>query len=123
MNRKLNMLPSGTVTFVFSDIEGSTGLLKQLGDGYGQLISEHRRLVREAFGRHDGSEIDTQGDAFFFAFARSRDAVAAAVDAQRAHAKHEWPAGAVARVRMGSTPASRRSAKRASAAAKRWHAG
>ena len=101
MNRRVSTLPSGTVTFVFSDIEGSTELLKQLGDGYGELISQHRRLVREAFGRHDGSEIDTQGDAFFFAFARARDAVAAAVDAQRAHAEHEWPAGAVVRVRMG----------------------
>jgi class 3 adenylate cyclase len=101
MNRRVSTLPSGTVTFVFSDIEGSTELLKQLGDGYAQLISEHRRLVREAFARHDGSEIDTQGDAFFFAFARARDAVAAAVDAQRAHAEHEWPAGAVVRVRMG----------------------
>ncbi len=94
-------LPSGTVTFVFSDIEGSTGLLKQLGDGYGGVLADHRRLVREAFGRHGGTEIDTQGDAFFFAFARARDAVAAAVDAQRAHADHTWSEGADVRVRMG----------------------
>ncbi len=94
-------LPSGTVTFVFSDIEGSTALLKQLGEGYGEVLAEHRRLVRDAFGRHDGSEIDTQGDAFFFAFARARDAVAAAVEAQRAHAGHAWPDGADVRVRMG----------------------
>ena len=94
-------LPSGTVTFVFSDIEGSTGLLKQLGDGYGGVLADHRRLVREAFSRHDGAEIDTQGDAFFFAFARARDAVAAAVEAQRAHAEHAWPEDAAVRVRMG----------------------
>jgi class 3 adenylate cyclase len=94
-------LPSGTVTFVFSDIEGSTGLLKRLGDRYSELIGAHRRIVREAFGRHDGVEIDTQGDAFFYAFARARDAVAAAVEAQRAHADHDWPEGEFVRVRMG----------------------
>jgi class 3 adenylate cyclase len=94
-------LPSGTVTFVFTDIEGSTALLKQLGDDYEWLLSEHRRLMRERFGERGGVEIDTQGDAFFFAFARARDAVAAAVDAQRVHAAHEWPDGCEVRVRMG----------------------
>jgi class 3 adenylate cyclase len=89
------------VTFVFSDIEGSTGLLKRLGERYGELIAEHRRLVRETFGAREGVEIDTQGDSFFFAFARARDAVLAAVDAQRAHAANEWPDGAKVRVRMG----------------------
>ena len=97
----MTALPSGTVTFVFSDIEGSTALLKRLGDEYGELIAEHRRLVREAFGAHDGVEIDTQGDSFFYAFARARDAVAAAVQAQRAHAEHGWPGGEEVRVRMG----------------------
>lgn len=94
-------LPSGTVTFVFSDIEGSTGLLKRLGERYAELIADHRRIVRDTFERHDGVEIDTQGDSFFFAFARARDAVAAAVEVQRAHAEHEWPDGEVVRVRMG----------------------
>jgi len=94
-------LPSGTVTFVFSDIEGSTGLLKRLGDGYGDLIADHRRLVREAHGADNGVEIDAQGDAFFFVFARARDAVSAAVVVQRAHAEHDWPAGEDVRVRMG----------------------
>jgi class 3 adenylate cyclase len=94
-------LPSGTVTFVFSDIEGSTGLLKRLGERYSELIADHRTLVRDTFGRHDGIEIDSQGDSFFFAFARARDAVAAAVEAQRAHAEHEWPDGEAVRVRMG----------------------
>ena len=97
----MTTLPSGTVTFVFSDVEGSTGLLKRLGERYGGLIAEHRRIVRETFGAHGGVEIDTQGDAFFFAFARAREAVAAAVAAQRAHAEHEWPGGETVRVRMG----------------------
>ncbi len=94
-------LPAGTVTFVFSDVEGSTELLKQLGDGYGELLSEHRRIIRETFGGHGGVEIDSQGDAFFFAFARARDAATAAVEAQRAHEEHDWPDRARVRVRMG----------------------
>jgi class 3 adenylate cyclase len=94
-------LPSGTVTFVFSDIEGSTSLLKALGDGYGDVLSGHRKLMRDSFTSRGGVEIDTQGDAFFFAFPRARDAVSAAVEAQRAHATHEWPEGTTVRVRMG----------------------
>ena len=94
-------LPAGTVTFVFSDIEGSTALMKRFGPGYAELIADHRRIVRETFGRHQGIEIDTQGDSFFFAFARAREAVAAAVAAQRAHAAYEWPGGENVRVRMG----------------------
>ena len=94
-------LPSGTVTFVFSDVEGSTALLKRLGDRYGEMIGEHRRIVRETYTAHAGVEIDAQGDAFFFAFARARDAVAAAVAAQRAHAEQSWPGGENVRVRMG----------------------
>ena len=94
-------LPSGTVTFVFSDIEGSTALVKRLGDRYGDVLADHRRLMREALGERGGVEIDTQGDAFFFAFARARDAVAASVEAQRAHAAHAWPEGVGVRMRMG----------------------
>jgi class 3 adenylate cyclase len=95
-------LPSGTVTFVFSDLEGSTRLLKQLGDdGFTELLAIHRRLVREIFGRHGGNEIDTQGDAFFYSFARARAAVAAAVEVQRAHAEQEWPTGVKVNVRLG----------------------
>ena len=94
-------LPSGTVTFVFSDIEGSTALLKRLGERYDNVLSDHRRLMREGFTELGGVEIDTQGDAFFFAFPRARDAVAAAVGAQRAHAAHEWPDGSAVLVRMG----------------------
>jgi class 3 adenylate cyclase len=70
-------LATGTVTFLFTDIEGSTRLLQELGDGYADALAEHRRLLRAAFGRHGGVEVDTQGDAFFVAFARAADAVAA----------------------------------------------
>ena len=94
-------LPSGTVTFVFTDIEGSTELLKQLGDLYGELLAAHRRLIRTTFETMNGIEIDNQGDAFFFAFPRARDAVGAAVAAQRAHATTVWPGESVVRVRMG----------------------
>jgi len=98
----MSELPAGTVTFAFTDIEGSTRLLQELGDeGYGRVSGDHRRLVRETFGARGGTEIDTQGDAFFFSFPRARDAVAAAVDAQRALRDHEWPDGHELRVRMG----------------------
>jgi class 3 adenylate cyclase len=95
-------LHAGTVTFAFTDIEGSTRLLQELGDdAYGAVSRDHRRIIREAFGSAGGREIDTQGDAFFFSFARARDAVAAAVDAQRRLRDHEWPGGREVRVRMG----------------------
>ena len=94
-------LPGGTVTFLFTDIEGSTRLLQELGDDYGQVVADHRRLLRDVFGAARGSEVDTQGDAFFYSFARARDAVRGAVDGQRALAAHEWPGGAEVRVRMG----------------------
>jgi class 3 adenylate cyclase len=93
-------LPTGTVTFLFTDVEGSTRLLQELGDRYGDVVRDHRRIVREHFGAAGGSEVDTQGDAFFYSFPRARDAVAGAVAAQRALAEHEWPGGEV-RVRMG----------------------
>ena len=95
-------LPGGTVTFAFTDIEGSTRLLQELGDEvYGTVAADHRRIVRTAFGERGGTEIDTQGDAFFFSFPRARDAAAAAVDAQRELRKHDWPGGKELRVRMG----------------------
>ncbi len=100
-DRRMPALPAGTVTFVFTDIEDSTELLKRLGDGYPGVLSTHRRIIRGAFSSHDGIEIDTQGDAFFFAFPRARDAVAAAVEAQRAHTAADWPGGETVRVRMG----------------------
>jgi class 3 adenylate cyclase len=68
--RIVRELPSGTVTFLFSDVEGSTRLLREHGERYAELLSEHRTVLREAFARHGGVEVDTQGDAFFVAFAR-----------------------------------------------------
>ena len=94
-------LPSGTVTFAFTDIEGSTRLLQELGDEYGDVVSAHRRIIREAFGEHGGKEMDTQGDAFFFSFARARSAVEAAVAAQRALRVEAWPRAKDVRFRMG----------------------
>jgi class 3 adenylate cyclase len=95
------MLPGGTVTFLFTDIEGSTRLLQQLGDQYGDVVRDHRQLLREHLGAKGGTEVDTQGDAFFYSFPRARDAVAGAVAAQRALSAHDWPDGAEVRVRMG----------------------
>lgn len=94
-------LPAGTVTFVFTDIEDSTELLKRLGDDYRDVLTSHRRIIRDAFGARGGVEMDTQGDAFFFVFVRAKDAVAAAVDAQREHASAAWPGSEDVRVRMG----------------------
>ena len=95
-------LPTGTVTFLFSDIEGSTTLLKRLGDaGYADLLATHRRLMRETFAGYGGQEIDTQGDAFFYSFPRARDGVAAAVAVQQAHARATWPDEVAVRLRIG----------------------
>jgi predicted ATPase/class 3 adenylate cyclase len=88
-------LPSGTVTFLFTDVEGSTRLLQEHGANYAELLAEHRRALRDAFARHAGIEVDTQGDAFFVAFTRATDAVAAAGEARDA-----LVAGPI-RVRMG----------------------
>jgi predicted ATPase/class 3 adenylate cyclase len=87
--------PTGVVTLLFTDVEGSTRLLHELGDGYGEALHEHRRQLRATFAEHEGVEVDTQGDAFFVAFARASNAVAAAADCQCALA------GGPIRVRMG----------------------
>src|SRR6059036_261651 len=92
-------LPSGTVTFLFTDIEGSTRLLKQLRDRYAEALADHQRILRAAFADHGGREIDTQGDSFFVAFWRAKDAVGAAVAAQQALAEQEWPDGTDLKVR------------------------
>ena len=94
-------LPSGTVTFLFSDIEHSTRLLQHLGDRYADVLAEYRRLLRETLRAWDGHEIDTAGDGFFAAFQRATHAVAAAVATQRALAVHPWPESLPVRVRMG----------------------
>src|SRR5215471_13005490 len=94
-------LPRGAVTFLFSDIEGSTRLVKALRDRYPRVLAEHRRLFRAAIAGQGGHEVDTQGDAFFVAFAGAKQAVLCALEVQRALAGHEWPAGASVRVRIG----------------------
>src|ERR1051325_6744867 len=95
-------LPTGTVTFLFSDIEGSTRLLKNLGrERYAALLADPNSLLRAAFGAHDGIEIDRQGDAFFFVFRSAGTAIAAAVAAQRSMAGFEWPEDGAVKVRMG----------------------
>jgi class 3 adenylate cyclase len=97
----VSTFPGGTVTFLFSDIEGSTRLLEQLGDRYQEVHRDHRRILREHLTGAGGQEIDTQGDAFFFSFPRAKDGVAGAVSAQRALAEHTWPDGVAVKARMG----------------------
>jgi WD40 repeat protein/class 3 adenylate cyclase len=94
-------LPEGTVTFLFTDIEGSTQLLHRLRDKYAILLEDHHRILREAFANWDGHEVDTQGDAFFVAFSRATQAVGAAAEAQRKLNEHIWPERVDLRVRMG----------------------
>jgi class 3 adenylate cyclase len=94
-------LPTGTVTLLFTDMEGSTRLLQQLGERYARLLETCLSLLRAAFLEFGGHEVDTQGDAFFVAFARASDAVSAAVAAQRALFTQDWSNGVTVRVRMG----------------------
>src|SRR5271157_4761105 len=94
-------LPTGTVTFLFTDIEGSTRLLQSLGASYSDVLSEHHRLLREAVEGAGGVPIGTEGDSLFAAFDSPVAAVAAAVEAQRALAGASWPAEVSVRVRMG----------------------
>jgi class 3 adenylate cyclase len=94
-------VPTGTLTLLFTDIEGSTRLLKQLRSEYGELLAEHHRVMRAALDQHAGREMDTQGEAFFAVFSRAKDAVAAAIAAQRTHSAHHWPDEVDVRVRMG----------------------
>ncbi len=101
MLRHMDVRPHGTVTFLFTDIEGSTRVLSAIGpERYAELLGLHQELIRSAIGLHRGHVVDTQGDAFFVAFERPRDAIAAATDAQHALADHRWPDGATIRVRM-----------------------
>jgi DNA-binding NarL/FixJ family response regulator/class 3 adenylate cyclase len=90
-----------TLTFLFSDIEGSTALLRKLRDDYGAVFEDHKRLLRGAWESCGGRELDNEGDSFFVAFRRPRHAVDAAVAAQRALAEHSWPEGGEVRVRIG----------------------
>jgi class 3 adenylate cyclase len=94
-------VPSAPLTLLFTDIEGSTRLARTLGDGFGEALETHNRLLRDAFAAHGGTEVDSAGDGFFVVFERARDAVAAAVEAQRALAAEPWDARAPVKVRMG----------------------
>jgi len=94
-------LPTGTVTFLFTDIEGSTRLLQTLGESWKTILEEHNRLLRGAIREAGGADIRTEGDSFFAVFRRAPAAVAAAATAQRAMAAHPWPPEATVRVRMG----------------------
>jgi predicted ATPase/class 3 adenylate cyclase len=94
-------LPTGTVTFAMTDIEGSTRLLAGLGHDYAAVLEAHRGIVRGALARHGGTEVETEGDSFFCAFPRTVDAVAAAVDLQRCLAAHAWPGDRPVRLRIG----------------------
>jgi class 3 adenylate cyclase len=91
-----------TFTFLFTDIEGSTALLRRLGEGlYAQVLADHHALIRSVLAAHDGREVDTQGDAFFAVFSSPTACVVAVLEMQRALAAHAWPGGDRIRVRMG----------------------
>src|SRR5437764_10011477 len=94
-------LPTGTITFVFTDLEGSTHLLQRLGERYPNLLATHYELMRIAFAAHAGHEIGTRGDALFVVFEQASDAVAGAVAAQVALGTYPWPEDCDVRVRMG----------------------
>ncbi|MFE5670568.1 adenylate/guanylate cyclase domain-containing protein [Agromyces sp. NPDC056523] len=100
-SRSRRRLPTGTVTYLFTDVEGSTRLLEAAADRWPALLADHDRLLRGAIADHGGTVVKTEGDGFFAAFSSAVDAVAAAADAQRAFAAHAWPDGLVPRVRMG----------------------
>ncbi|MFN2590427.1 MAG: adenylate/guanylate cyclase domain-containing protein, partial [Actinomycetota bacterium] len=94
-------LPTGTLTFLFTDIEGSTRLLREMGDEYAQVQDDHMRLMRAAIAEGGGVEVRTEGDAFFVVFESAEGAVKAAVAAQRAFAAQPWSHGEPVRVRQG----------------------
>ncbi|CAN5723206.1 LuxR family transcriptional regulator [soil metagenome] len=94
-------LPSGTVTFVFSDLEGSTRLLRALKDEYANVLQRYHGLLQEVFTRHGGMLVDTAGDGLFYGFPAARGALSATIEAQRALAEHEWPMHVTVRARIG----------------------
>jgi predicted ATPase/class 3 adenylate cyclase len=94
-------LPTGTVTLLFSDIEGSTLMLNRLGDRWGEALSAQRSILRAVWTEHDGHEMGTEGDSFFVVFPSASQALAAAVEGQRRLQRHDWPNGVALRVRMG----------------------
>jgi len=94
-------LPAGTVSLLFSDLEGSTALLNRLGSGYAAVLATQRELLREAWATHGGTELGTEGDSFYVVFPTAAEAGAAAVQGQRALETHAWPDGARVRARIG----------------------
>ncbi|HEX2240573.1 MAG TPA: adenylate/guanylate cyclase domain-containing protein [Actinomycetota bacterium] len=94
-------LPTGTVTFLFTDIQGSTTLLNRLGERYGAILQDHDVILRREISKHRGVEVSTAGDSFFVVFTSAVRAVAAAVGIQRALAEHQWPTDCTVRVRIG----------------------
>lgn len=96
----MHELPGGTVTLLFSDIEGSTRLVRALGDGWGDVLRDHRAIVRSSLERTNGIEVDSTGDGFFAVFGSAGDAAAAAAEIQREHRARTWPAGEELRVRI-----------------------
>jgi predicted ATPase/class 3 adenylate cyclase len=97
----MSSLPTGTVTFFFSDIEGSTRLIQQLGADYPEALLAHHQLLRKALAQHGGHELRTEGDSFFIVFGSAVDACCGAAEVQRLLAKHVWPSGAKLQVRIG----------------------
>ena len=97
----MDVLPSGTLTMLFSDVEGSTSMLTRLGAQWGEALSAQRAILRAAFDKYGGHEMGTEGDSFFVVFTSAQDAVLAAVEAQRGLGRHEWPGDVQLRVRMG----------------------
>ena len=94
-------LPTGTVTFFFSDIEGSTRLIQQLGERYPEVLLAHHTLLRQAVTEHGGNELRTEGDSFFIVFGSALDACSGAAAAQKSLAEYPWPDGGQVRVRIG----------------------
>src|SRR3712207_2433584 len=96
----MDHLPAGTVTLLFTDVEGSTQLVQRLGADYGAVLAEYRDLLRRVFKDTHGQEVDTQGDSFFVAFHRAADALEAAVAVQRAVAQQAWAGNVTFRTRI-----------------------
>ncbi|HEY9288202.1 MAG TPA: adenylate/guanylate cyclase domain-containing protein, partial [Candidatus Dormibacteraeota bacterium] len=97
----MSTLPTGTVTFFFSDIEGSTKLIQELGDAYPEALLAHHSIQRETLKAHHGHELRTEGDSFFIVFGSALDACAGAAAVQRALQAHQWPRQATVRIRIG----------------------
>ena len=95
------VLPSGVVTFAMTDIEGSTRLFREFGTAYAELLATHQGLLGDAFGRHGGIQVDTEGDALFVVFDDAANAVAGCLEGQQALARHQWPVGGDLKVRIG----------------------